>query len=117
MNIGDDIKLQFSHKISSFSEEILDTERIFLRKIENDEKGWKSGFIKNKKNYLGNKDGEKDEEKEEELLNNALLLIFKKDNLIFKFISQNGKIYGLNKIPIIKKIANRYYDIYNISLK
>lgn len=117
MNIGDDIKLQFSHKISSFSEEILDTERIFLRKIENDEKGWKSCFIKNKKNYLGNKDGEKDEEKEEELLNNALLLIFKKDNLIFKFISQNGKIYGLNKIPIIKKIANRYYDIYNISLK
>lgn len=109
--------MQFPHKITSFSEEILDSERIFLRKIENGEKGWKSCFSKNKKNDFEKKDGEKEVEKEEELLQNGLLLIFKKDNLIFKFISQNGKIYGLNKIPIIKKVVNRYYDIYNISLK
>lgn len=109
--------MQFPNKITSFSEEILDSERIFLRKIENGVKGWKSCFSKNKKNDFEKKDGEKEVEKEEELLQNALLLIFKKDNLIFKFISQNGKIYGLNKIPIIKKVVNRYYDIYNISLK
>ena len=117
MNIKDNIKLQFSYRISSFSEEILNTERIFLRKIENGEKGWKSCFSNNKKNDLEKEKGEKDEEKEEKLLKNALLLIFKKDNLIFKFISHNGKIYGLNKIPIIKKNVNRYYDIYDISSK
>ena len=116
-NIKDNIKLQFSHKISSFSEEILDTERIFLRKIENDEKGWKSCFSKNQKYDLEKEDGEKEEEKEEDILKNALLLIFKKDNLIFKFITHNGKIYGLYKIPIIKKRTNRYYDIYDILSK
>lgn len=117
MNIEGNIKLQFSHKISSFSEEILDNGRIFLRKIENGEKGWKSCFSKKEINNLEKKDGEKEEEKEEELLENALLLIFKKDNLIFKFISRKGNIYGLNKIPIIEKITNRYYDIYDISSK
>jgi len=117
MDLKDNIKLQFSHKISSFSEEILDTERIFIRKIENDEKGWKSCFSKYKTNDLEKKVGEKEEEKEEKLVINAILLIFKKDNLIFKFISKNGKIYGLNKIPIIKKTVKRYYDIYNILKK
>ena len=99
------IEIFFSHNVRFPDGSYLSNKVMYLRLLnENEIKEWMRTIIF---------DNKKEETIEE---NNILLLIYKKRNLNFRLISQEGKIFSIKYIPINENIGIRNYDVYIVKI-